>query len=322
MINSEKNTVSILAVGGCGINLLKKLETTDEMANITRCFIDTSMSNLRNAKVDESEIFIFDGLDGSGKARTENHEVIGKQAKHILAKFPPAKFNILISSASGGSGGVLANTLASYIQSEDHSVVVILVGSTASEIEIQNTMKTLMSYDAIAHRNKAPIVMHYLENSKESPRAVIDDAAVAAIKALLVLFSGQNDELDTADLRHWLDHKDLNKELVSLHFCMSEAGYCEAGAVVTVATLAHHGQDTLLKPIPSYQAVGFVTRSEEDSFVGDSPLHYAISSDLVGVTHKRLSTTLKEVKDQLATAVNREKLYSKDTEITEHGLIL
>ena len=322
MINSEKNTVNIFSVGGCGINVLKKLELTDEMANVKRCFVDTSMSNLRNVTVGEDEVFLFEGVDGSGKVRAENHEIIGKHAKHILAKFPPSKFNIVISSGSGGSGSVLGPTLASNIQGTDSQVVVILVGSTSSEIEIENSMKTLMSYDSVAHRTKSPIVMHYLENSKESPRAVIDDAAIAAVKALLVLFSGQNDELDTADLRHWLDHKDLNKELVSLHFCMSEAGYHEAGSVVTVATLAHHGQETLLNPLPAYQAVGFVTRSEEDSFVGDSPLHYAISSDLVGVTHKRLSTTLKEVKDQLATAVNREKLYSKDTEITEHGLIL
>ena len=179
-----------------------------------------------------------------------------------------------------------------------------------------------MSYDSIAHRTKSPIVMHYLENSKESPRAVIDEAAIAAIKALLVLFSGQNDELDTADLRHWLDHKDLGHELVSLHFCVSEAGYRESGSVVTVATLAHHSQDTLLTPLPAYQCVGYVTRNEADSFVGDSPLHYAISSELVATTHKRLSATLKEVKDQLGSTVSREKLYGKDTEITDHGLIL
>jgi len=322
MIKQEKATVNILACGGAAANLLKKLVISDEMANVKRCFIDTSISNLRNVEVSEDEVFLFEGVDGGGKVRSENHEIIGKQAKNILAKFQPSKFSIILSSASGASGSTLSPTLVSQMQDTDAQVVVILIGSTSSEIEIENTMKTLMSFDSVAHRTKSPIVMHYLENSKESPRAVIDEAAIAAIKALLVLFSGQNDELDTADLRHWLDHKDLGHELVSLHFCVSEAGYRESGSVVTVATLAHHSQDTLLTPLPAYQCVGYVTRNEADSFVGDSPLHYAISSELVATTHKRLSATLKEVKDQLGSTVSREKLYGKDTEITDHGLIL
>lgn len=321
-ITTEKNTVNIYSCGGAGANLLKKLETTAEMANVKRCFIDTSMSNLRGVTVEDEELFLFEGVDGSGKVRAENHEIIGKHAKHILAKFVPSKFNIVISSGSGGSGSVISPTLVSQIQDKDCRVVVILIGSTSSQIEIENSMKTLMSFDSIAHREKTPIVMHYLENSQECSRAMIDDAAIAAVKALLVLFSGHNDELDTADLRHWLDHKDLNNELVSLHFCISEEGYRESGSVVSVATLAHHNQNTSLSPLPAYQAVGYVTHSAEQSFIGDDPIHYAISSDLVSITHKRLSAKLKEVKDQLGSAVSRERLFGKDTEVTTHGLIL
>ena len=220
------------------------------------------------------------------------------------------------------SGSVISPTLAAQIQAAGERVVVVLIGSTSSQIEINNSIKTLMSFDSIAAREKSPIVVHYLENSEEHSRAAIDDAAVAAVKALLVLFSGQNDELDTADLRHWLAHKDLNNELVSLHFCSSQEGYMESGAVVSVATLARAHHNTTLKPLPAYQAVGYLTTPEELSFIGDTPLHYAISADLITSTHKRLTAKLKEVTDQLNSVVGRERLYDKNANVTDNGLIL
>jgi hypothetical protein len=65
-----------------------------------------------------------------------------------------------------------------------------------------------------------------------------------------------------------------------------------------------------------------VTQGKDESFIGDTSLHYAISSELVATTHKRLVTTLKEVKEQLGSVVTRDRLFGKDTEVTEHGLIL
>lgn len=315
--------VTIYACGGAATNVVSKLsgDSGKGMAEYKSYFIDTSNSNMRKANINAEDVYLYEGLDGSGKVRAENHEVISKNMLKIIQQFKPSTFNIVVHSGSGGSGAVIGASLVAELKKRGEQVIVILIGSTNSHIEIENTLKTLKSYDVIADRVESPIVVHYLENSEINNRQVIDGCAIKAIMGLLMLFSGKNDELDTADLRNWMKHPKLAQELVALNFCITPENYKAAGTVVTVATLATHGVSTTVSPLPAYQAVGYILESElkEDAL---ECIHYTISSDLISGTAKLLSNKLKEVDEHLNSSPRRSSLVDRNDNPTSNGLIL
>jgi cell division GTPase FtsZ len=179
----QPNNVTIYASGGAGINIVGSLpQAGDQGLAKAMCYaIDTSKSNLRDSKFSADNLYLFPDVDGSGKVRAENHVLIAKNTKSILQKFKPSAFNIVVSSGGGGSGGVIAGSIVSELMSEDIPVISIVIGSTNSQIEVDNTIKTLKTYDAIAKKYGAPVVVHLLENSLQSSRKMIDAGAHSAI---------------------------------------------------------------------------------------------------------------------------------------------
>ena len=190
-------STTIYAVGGCGINIGRQAAAvSNEFSEHDVFFVDTSESNLRKPGINRDKVFLFEGIDGSGKVRAENHKAIGKSVLKILEQFKPGKFNIIVNSASGGSGSIIGHSILAELKKRGEQVVMILIGSTASHIEIENTVKTLKSLDALADKVGSPVVMHYLENSATLDRKSIDANAAGAITMLLALFAGVHDELD------------------------------------------------------------------------------------------------------------------------------
>lgn len=326
----DKNTIRIYGCGGCGSNIVRLLENLHQIEGFAKseiCYIDTSRSNMRDNSIDASKVYIFEGVDGSGKVRAENHEVISKNIPKIMDKFKPSTFNILVTSASGGSGSVIAHNLLTEIIKRGEYAIVIAVGTTDSMEEISNTIKTLKSFDAInqsLHTNR-PIVMHYLENSANVGRDVINNAARQSIVMLSALMSGQNQELDTADVKGWMTHRNIHPELVALQFANSAEEYAQAGDVVSVATLAKRGTNTSLSPVPAYQAVGFVpdSWSKGDSpLIDDRPAHFTISSDMVTTIGQALDKKLADINSRLKSFVRRDSLANSSDPTTGNGMFL
>ncbi len=97
----------IYASGGFGINVaseLAKFEGENKgYADLSICFIDTSRSNLIGKKeIKPENVYILDNVDGSGKKRDQNYEVLSESAKDILHKYKPGDVNVVLHSASGG----------------------------------------------------------------------------------------------------------------------------------------------------------------------------------------------------------------------------
>ena len=318
------NSVSVYGFGGMGCNAVKNLpiDLPVGYGQIKPYYVDTSTSNLRNLDVELENIFLFEGIDGSGKVRAENHEIIAKNTLAILQQCKPETFSIVIHSASGGSGSILACGVVSELKKRGNQVVVIMVGSTGSHIEIENTIKSLKTYDVIAARNKTPIAVHYLENAADIPRKSIDANVAMAVLALLALFSGNNDELDTADLRNWMKHSKLNNAIISLQFCYTAEGYKAAGHVIAVATLAKQGINTTLHPLPAYQAVGFLTEHADVDFIDEQPLHFTLSSNLIATATAALNAKLNEAGDYLNASVEHMTLVNESDVITDTGIVI
>lgn len=326
---NDKKSVAIYACGGAGTNLANQIEgyTPEEgFADPLIYYVDTSNSNLRRTNIDMSRVYLFDGVDGSGKERSENSQVIAKHAQNILLQFQPTAFNIIVCSASGGSGAVIGHTLAAELRKRGEQVIMLAVGTTGSVKEIENTIKSLKSLDGLASKIDKPMVVHYLQNSATAPRPVIDAAAKQALVYLLGLFSGQNKELDTADLKNWLNHPELDSQVVSLQFTSSDpSSYAHAGDVISVATLATPEMNTLLDPVPAYQAVGFVPSSWLEGKVklmDKEPIHYTISPNLIEDVVSDLNKKLHASQSRLTSRVRRDSLVSNTDNATGDGMVL
>lgn len=205
-LSTASGVVRIYAAGGCGINLAAMIGDLEPQIGISGTdvvYVDTSASNLykvgKNAK-----IYALEGVDGSGKVRRENSSAIADKIGDLLLEHRPRDLNVVVFSASGGSGSVFGPLIVKALLERDEAVVAFVVGSTESAITATNTLNTLKSMDVISTSAKAPVVMFYTQNPPDVPRSEIDKSVVTAINALLVLGSKQNEGLDTRDLKHFL----------------------------------------------------------------------------------------------------------------------
>src|ERR1700690_3688627 len=131
----EQGKVRLYGCGGLGSNIVKDYigrQPAPGFATPLTSFIDTSRSNLAGI-ANQDDIFVLEGTDGSGKVRKENHAQISAAVKQILLKQAPEDFNIVIFSASGGSGSVIGPLLVSELLSRGHAVVVLTAGSSESD---------------------------------------------------------------------------------------------------------------------------------------------------------------------------------------------
>jgi hypothetical protein len=324
-----KGKVVVFAAGGCGINIASNLlkyetEKIEGLADLDIVFLDTSHANL-DRKQKHDKTYVVDGLDGSGKIRAENHKQIGECILDILQTFKPGDLNIVLSSGSGGSGSVIAPSLVQELLQRNIPVVVITVGSTDSRIELENTIKTLKSYDAIAQIRKAPVNSMYFQNSKESPRRDNDANICMNIIALLALFSKQNKELDSSDLHNWLFYNRVTSydpHLSHLDFYWGDVKIAKPKSVITVATLLNDGEDTSTSANVEYQCVGYTTKEMMTFLKAESPLHVAIVDGVFTIIVKELNKALSEFDEEKKARLIHTGITSEKDRPTATGLVL
>lgn len=324
--------VNVYCCGGAGLNIggkteeiLKKQQSGVAKTNFV--YVDTSASNLTNSHPKENVFIIenIDGenLDGSGKSRKENHVRIGESVHSILLNYKPEDLNIVVSSTSGGSGSVIAPSLVKELLSRDATVIVIAVSSQTSSIEIDNTIKTLKSYEAISQNLQVPVPMVYIENKPGKKRSESDDEAFISILKFCILFSRQNKELDSADLRNWLNYTKVTSydpHLVTIDFFDEDIKV--NGVVLTIATLASVGDDTSPGGFVDYQCVGFLSSEAAEQLGLKKPLHFAVIGDVFGDIIKDLGKRLAEREEIKRASVRKVSILSGNDKATDSGIVL
>ena len=321
---SDANIV-VYAAGGAGINiagLLEKIERSAGFGPMNPVYIDTSKSNLKEDHP-HSRTYIINDLDGSGKVRRENHQQIADCVLDILLNHKPGDLNVVVSSTGGGSGSVIAPSLVNELLARGENVIVVAIGSTDSRIEVDNSIKTLKSYEVIAGKNGRPVPMLYFQNSKTKKRSDVNKDVIAQLSKVSVLFSKENQELDSADLRNWLNYNKVTSyqpHLVALDIYSNEVTKPNGGTVIAVATLAKEGGDTDTGLPVDYQAVGFMPASVAEAT--ETPLHFVlIQGVFVGVIRDldKIIATLDEVKN---ASLKQSSIVSDNDKPTDNGLVL
>jgi len=325
------NTLRIYALGGLGINIGSQLlkfvgKEHKGYAKLEICFVDTSGSNLIDKDIDDDLVYLLDGVDGSGKKRSQNYAAMVDITNEILHRFKPGDVNIVLHSASGGSGAVLGTIIVSELLKRNQLVIPVMVGSTGSRIEVDNTIKTLKSYEMISKKSDTPVVACYKENSKDTNRTKTDNEIITLIILITILFSGQNRELDKADLNNFINYHnvtDYSPKLTYLDFYSREINIDKGTSLVTVATLCDEENSPELDTQVEYQAVGYVLEDSKDIFNIELPIHAA--TVLNHFTNKvgNLEIKLASYREAREIVVERSIATKEDSsDATDKGILL
>lgn len=258
-----KGKVRLYGCGGAGTNLVKgfyDIAITPELADITVCMLDTSLSNI-GRNVDPANYFVIPDVDGSGKIRKENYAEISSMIKQIPLQFKPEDLNIVVMSGSGGSGSVFGPLLVGELLASNANVIAVVVGSYESLIAAENTYKTLLSIDSISKKNKIPAVTAFYNNKDNSLRKDVDAQVVETISLLSILASRRHREMDTADVHSWLRYDrttTVPAQLALLDITDKLDEVRNIAYPVSIATLVKDGESTAIGSIGAdYQATGY-----------------------------------------------------------------
>lgn len=324
-------TVTLYGAGGTGINLISHFiehqAKREGIAEIKAYGIDTSHSNIRGKEhlFNESNFYHLDGLDGSGKKRDTNVREISDSVKDILLQFKPSDFNIVIFSASGGSGSVINPLLVKELLNQKLKTIAIVVGTSESRIVSLNTLKTIKSLQAISQQTKQPLIVSYQDNSIQG-RLAVNRAVKSIVTTLAFLASGELNELDSEDLYNWLYYPrvtDLQPSVALLDI------FTQAEDVTThpISVASIYPNDENIQTLPSlveYHCQGFSPLLGKNVDVGQGleELHFAISTEQLDQLMANLAERVEKYEEQSQARQRRDVILSKDDEVDDSGLVL
>lgn len=289
-MNTQKTmpTLKLYCAGGASLNIGRSFHHSiagsgnePGFANMKVVYIDTSRSNFPadfNAEFYQIEGDGENKIDGSGKVRDTNYPAVAKAMPDILHRHKPEDINVVMHSASGGSGSVIGPVLVSELLAQSKAVVVIMIGSTTCEQEIRNTIKTIYSYQGISQSRGRPVVATYLENSETSTMSQNDSLARISVLLLASVWSGQNQGLDSKDLDNFLNYDRVSKYPAALTglkiYSGKEHAKVEKGqAVSSVVSLIREGEDANPGMVVGYHSFGIISAAASDVIEMPSPIH-------------------------------------------------
>lgn len=321
----EQGNIRLYGCGGAGINLASKFDNSSHnpekgYAIANPVYVDTSRSNLKPSMTEEY-FAILEGVDGSGKVRRENHEQIGKSVKSILQTHKPQDFNIVIFSASGGSGSVFGPLIVKELLSRNLPVVAIVIGSDESAITAQNSLNTIKSLESIAESVGLPVIAYYDHNDRDVKRSEVDASAVRTIAKLAVLASRQNSELDSRDISNFLQYTrvtNVRARLALLAVYNNNRDAEDTSKPVSIASLYSSPDADKLAVIPDYHCEGYPVHLQEDGF---QSIHYVITIDGVQTIANSLNEKVKSIDAERNSRVDHKSIVA-DAERTSDGLVL
>ena len=223
------------------------------------------------------------------------------------------------------SGSVAGPIIVSELLKRGHVVIPVIVGSNASRIEVENTIKTLKSYEIIAKKNQTPVVACYRENSKETPRNKVDNEITTFLILLGVLFSGQNRELDKADLNNFINYHrvtDFQPKLSYLDFWSKDVALDKGQSLISVATICDNTTTPELDIPVEYQAVGYIQEKNKDILNIQLPVHAGVVSGYFNSKIHELEAKLGTFREARQVVVEKSIVGNEIHDSTDEGILL
>lgn len=330
-ITKPTGIVRLYACGGGGINiglLLERYRDSNSagFAGLDITYVDTSLSNI-NKTVPGASCYLLPNMDGSGKVRSENSEAISGHAKAILQKHQPGDLSIVLSTFAGGSGSVIGPYLTSELLAMEQSVIVCGVGSASSKLEAENTLKTIKSYEGIAQRRNAPVIVSYVQNGQGVSRGQADSTMIVTITSLMALFSRQNRELDSRDLFNWLNYNRVTSfqpKVTGLHLLTNDNVIDDSvGNVITVASLVKDGEEAPLYGfVPEYATVGYLADNADKTLLQSAPISFVTGDNIMPSAAGSLTALLRDLEKKQNARVQGASILGSNDKADGSGVVL
>lgn len=330
---AKRPVMRVYGCGGMGVDFVRNYvlnmvkadaSKSESFAEIKPAMVDTSKANMAGQE-QGLEHYVLAGADGSGKKRNTNYQALKNRANEILQAILPGDYNVIIHSAAGGSGSVIGPILVNELLARDLPVIVFCVGSTASDIEAENTYNTLIGYEQTASKVRSiPVPMVYFENDKQHTAAEVDDTLSLYLPALAGILSGNNHGLDTMDVRNFLQYNrisDFAPALTQLDMFTGEIKLNQGEAVLTVLNLVKQGASVPKDLKVRYQATGVMN----EGFAQASPRTECLRVAMISNHFHGVLSDLKAVKDGFVEAsktAQQRALVSDPVDAEDDGLVL
>lgn len=320
-MKTEKS-VSIYGCGGAGVNILQRFskgKLDNLIGSVTPTYVDTSRSNLEPDTAEEN-VFLLEGVDGSGKIRRENSGAISKVIKNMLHEHTPGEFNIVLFSASGGSGSVFGPLIVAELLARDIPVVPLVIGTDESIICANNTLNTLKSLEGISARQDKTVCTYYEHFTRKDTRNEADASIIHAMTMLVLAGAGNVRELDSSDIFNWLQYdrvSNLPPTLAMLGAEVDPKEVDELPDVVSVLSIRKSPNEPTYESIVPYNADGYMDIPLDDI----DNVYLAVTATGIDRVVERIMGTLKAMEEDEGSRVKRTRIFDTD-EADDDGMVL
>jgi hypothetical protein len=176
----------------------------------------------------------------------------------------------------------------------------------------------------ISRKRDTPVIVHYRENGNSLSRGTVDQEIQTAIVILAAIFSGANRELDSSDLKNFLNYTRVTSYSAKLSFIdfFSQSIVLGKGqAVISLVTLVDTTTSSDTSVPVEYQAVGFLPETTKALVQVELPIHACIISGYFNLIIDGLDQRLA-VYDEARGVVQERSIIRDDEQSTHEGLVL
>ena len=252
-------SIQIYACGGAGINITNSYK--GDNGDIT--LLDTSFANVVTKEQDV--ITLSRKKEGGGKIRSKNSSEIDENIKELGDIY--SDINILLYSTSGASGSVIGPLLNKYINSYNKKIINCIVVSDDSNTEIENTLNTIKSLDAIAKREKIFMPIIIFKNTNKYTQKNLNISIASRLLDIYNFFSVETKEIDKNDRLNFISDHDNGYGLrpMSIIFNKFEKHIKEIlDDIVICNSFKNNDEDLIL--FHSYMGIGYVKENGENEY--------------------------------------------------------
>lgn len=299
--------VNVYCCGGAGINIGSLLEDTISQKQLDYSIfnLDTSEANI-SGRTKNTYLFKSEATEtssGSGKIRTTNRSEITNELPQVVAQFKPTTFNIVIFSATGGSGSAIGPMLLANLLKAGQMAIAFVVVGLEDSVGANNALSTMNSLDGISGNAGLPVVGSFYMNDQFQSIADVNSEVVANIVRLSVLLSDSIQHTDSNDIINWAQYTKSTKlpSVTSTLHIVDESGATAIEYPLAVASLLLDKTVPPLQLNAEYDVTGY--HSLETESAGN--MYYVIDTASTDKLIKRISAVRSEFAARTAARPSR-----------------
>lgn len=205
-------TLVVHGCGGAGINItaqeIERLKKDNAVfGNVKTKYIDAATADISEYEfIPENDKFIISSnklnqaVDGAGGVREALDKFITEDIKNYVDKLDkqPDDIHVVISSASGGSGSLIAPRLIHNLKMLKLPVIYIMVTDTSSVLYCDNSLKTAKHIELAGNKYNYSIPTIMIDN--KDALDIVNARVGLQVEQLAILCNGNHKSLDTTDM--------------------------------------------------------------------------------------------------------------------------